>query len=55
MNALLDKDTRIALEYNFLYLKDSVALIFLFPHFQLNNVALMLGLDKQFLIKFQKV
>ena len=25
MNALLDKDTRIALEYNFLYLKDSVA------------------------------
>ena len=25
MNALLDKDTRIALEYNFLYLKDSEA------------------------------
>lgn len=25
MNALLDKDTRVALEYNFLYLKDSVA------------------------------
>jgi len=25
MNALLDKDTKIALEYNFLYLKDSVA------------------------------